>query len=146
MKQHSRRAFLADVGRGMLVATVGAATATDLGLIPAAFADEKANRLSFGGLDSLAGLMQDTPADKLQPILVKKIQEGTALRDLVAAGALANARQCGGHDYDGFHTFMALVPAFEMSRELPEAKRALPVLKVLNGSPNPVWRRQRGRL
>jgi hypothetical protein len=131
MKQHSRRAFLADVGRGMLVATVGASAATDLGLIPAAFADEKANRLSFGGLDSLAGLMQDTPADKLQPILVKKLQEGTALRDLVAAGALANARQCGGHDYDGFHTFMALMPAYEMSRELPEDRRALPVLKVL---------------
>jgi hypothetical protein len=131
MKPHSRREFLADVGHGMLVATMGAAAAAELGLIPAAFADEKASRLSFGSLEPLAGLLQDTPADKLQPILVKKIQEGTSLRDLVAAGALANARQCGGHDYDGFHTFMALMPAYEMSRELPETRRALPILKVL---------------
>jgi len=131
MKPHSRREFLADVGQGMLVATLGAAAAAELGLIPAAFADEKTSRLSFGSLESLAGLLQDTPADKLQPVLVKKLQEGTALRDLVAAGALANARQCGGHDYDGFHTFMALMPAYEMSRELPETRRALPILKVL---------------
>src|SRR5208283_1352499 len=74
---------------------------------------------------------QDTPADKQLPILVKKLQDGTSLRDLVAAGALANARQFGGQDYVGWHTFMALAPAFEMSKELPESRRALPVLKVL---------------
>jgi len=34
----TRREFLADVGRGMLVASVGPAVATDLGLSPA-FAD-----------------------------------------------------------------------------------------------------------
>src|SRR5262249_51030918 len=31
----------------------------------------------------------------------------------------------------GYHTFMALAPAYEMSREMPEATRALPVMKVL---------------
>jgi len=128
----TRRDFLADVGRGMLVASVGAATAAELSLVPAAFADEKkTDRLSFGRLEPLAGMMQDTPADKQLPILVQKLQDGTSLRELVAAAALANARQFGGHDYVGWHTFMALAPAFEMAKELPEQRQALPVLKVL---------------
>jgi len=128
----TRRDFLADVGRGMLVASVGAATAADLALVPAAFADDKKiGRLSFGSLEPLAGLMQDTPADKQLPILVKKLRDGTSLRELVAAGALANARQFGGQDYVGWHTFMALAPAFEMAKELPEPRQALPILKVL---------------
>jgi hypothetical protein len=50
---------------------------------------------------------------------------------LIAAGSLANARTFGGHDYIGYHTFMALTPALEMSRELPTERRALPILKVL---------------
>jgi len=132
MYYRTRRDFLADVGRGMLIATVGSTIAADLELVPAAFADDKGpGRLSFGNLEPLAGLMQDTPADKLLPILVKKLQEGASLKELVAAGALANARQFGGHDYVGWHTFMALAPAFEMSKELTSARQALPVLKVL---------------
>jgi hypothetical protein len=128
----TRREFLANVGRGMLVASVGGAVAADLELVPAAFGEEKTpGRLSFGNLEPLAGLMQDTPADKQLPLLVKKLQDGVPLRDLVAAGALANARQFGGHNYVGWHTFMALVPAFEMAKELPKERQALPVLKVL---------------
>ena len=128
----TRREFLADVGRGMLVASVGAATAAELALVPAAFADDKkTGRLSFGSLEPLAGLMQDTPADKQLPLLVKKLRDGTSFRELVAAGALANARQFGGQDYVGWHTFMALAPAFEMAKELPEPNQALPILKVL---------------
>jgi hypothetical protein len=116
----------------MLVASVGATTAIDLNLVSATFADvNNANRLAFGRLEPLAGMMQDTPADKQLPILVRKLQDGAPLRDLVAAGALANARQCGGQDYVGWHTFMALVPAFEMAKEMPEPRQALPVLKVL---------------
>ena len=76
--------------------------------------------------------MQDTPADKLLPVLVEKLKGGTKLDDLVAAAALANARTFGGQDYDGYHAFMALMPSLQMSRELPEARRALPVLKVLH--------------
>lgn len=49
----------------------------------------------------------------------------------VAAAALANARNFGGGDYGGFHNFMALMPSYQMSCELPEARRPLPVLKVL---------------
>jgi hypothetical protein len=75
--------------------------------------------------------MQETPAEKLLPGLVEKLKAGTDLKTLVAAGSLANARTFGGQDYIGFHTLMALPPAFEMARELPESERALPVLKVL---------------
>ena len=38
MSRYHRREFLADVGRGMLVAGVGSALAQDLGLAPAALA------------------------------------------------------------------------------------------------------------
>src|SRR5205814_8957965 len=53
-------------------------------------------------------------------------------RDVVAAAALANARTFGGEDYVGFHTLMAIAPSYHMSQELPENRRALPVLKVLH--------------
>ncbi|HKB05676.1 MAG TPA: hypothetical protein VKD90_25880 [Gemmataceae bacterium] len=125
----TRREFLADVGRGMLVASIGPALATDLGLSPA-FADAP-DSLSFGKLEPLAAFLQDTPLDKLQPALAQKIKDGTDLRTLVAAGALANAREFGGRHYEGYHTFMALAPAFEMSQELPKEQQALPIFKVL---------------
>jgi hypothetical protein len=53
------------------------------------------------------------------------------LKQLTAASALANAEIFGGQDYVGYHAAMALVPAWEMSRELPADRRALPVLKVV---------------
>ena len=130
LRLNSRRDFLADVGRGMLISSVGSTLVFDLGLAPA-YADEGVGRLSFGKLEPLVALMQDTPPDKLQRQLVGKIKAGTDLRTLIAAGALANARTFGGQDYVGFHTIMALAPAFEMARELPEALRPLPVMKVL---------------
>jgi hypothetical protein len=130
MVPNTRREFLADVGRGMLVASLGPAVAADLGF-SGAFAADKPNVLSFGDLEPLASLMQDTAPEKLLPILVEKVKSGTDLRTLVTAGALANAREFGGRHYEGYHTFMALAPAYEMSREMPEAQRALPVLKVL---------------
>lgn len=130
MNRRNRREFLADVGRGMLIASVGSSVALDLGLTPA-FADQGPEALSFGKMEPLVVLMQETPLDKLTPVLLEKLKEGTELRTLVAAGALANARTFGGQDYTGYHTLMALAPAYEMARELPEAQRALPVLKVL---------------
>lgn len=126
----NRRAFLGDVGRGMLVASIGPVLACDLGLA-AAPADADPGRLTFGRLDPLVRLMQETEPGKLQPMLIERLKTGTDLRDLVSAAALANARTLGGHNYDGYHTFMALAPAWEMSRELPDERRALPVLKVL---------------
>ncbi len=130
MRDRNRREFLADVGRGMLVASVGAAVASDLGL-SAASAAEGPNALTFGKMEPLVCLMQETPAAKLLPLLVEKVGAGTDLRTLVAAGALANARAFGGHDYTGYHSLMALTPAYQMSRELPEKMRPLPVFKVL---------------
>jgi hypothetical protein len=128
--ERSRREFLADVGKGMLVASVGSTLAADLGL-STALADSRPEAISFGTLEPLVGLMQETPIDRVLPLLVERMNGGTDLRTLVAAGALANARSFGGEDYIGFHAFMALAPAYHMSRELPKERAALPVLKVL---------------
>lgn len=131
MIPNSRREFLADVGRGMLVASVGAAVATDMGLAPASLVAEGAGTIDLGKYEPLAALLQDTPKEKLMGVLVQKIKGGLDLRTLTAAGSLANAREFGGKHYDGYHTFMAMAPAYEMARQLPEAQKPLPVLKVL---------------
>lgn len=130
MSRQHRREFLANVGQGMLVASVGAAVASELGLAPA-LADASDDRVEFGSLEPLVGLMQDTPPEKLQPLLIEKIRSGVDLRTLTASGALANARSFGGQDYVGFHTIMALTPAWQMSRRMPKGAEPLPVLKVL---------------
>ncbi len=132
---HTRREFLADVGRGMLVATVGGGLASELGLAPA-FAAEAPDALDFGPLEPLVRLMQETPANKLLPALVGQLKSGTDLRRLTAAAALANARTFGGEDYVGFHTMMALAPSLHMARELPDALQPLPVFKVLYRNTN----------
>jgi len=136
MNRIRRREFLADVGRGMLVASVGSTVAQELGLAPAALALEGDHRLTFGPMEPLVALMQESPADRLLPAVVERIRAGTDVRQLVAAAALANARTFGGQDYEGYHAFMALAPAFQMSCELPESERALPVLKVLYRNTN----------
>jgi hypothetical protein len=130
MIDRTRREFLADVGKGMLIASVGPAMASDLGLARAWADDGKT--LTFGKLEPLVDLMQETPPDKLLPAVVAKWREGTDLRTLVGAAALANARTFGGQDYDGYHCFMALAPSFQMGLELPPEQQALPVLKVLH--------------
>lgn len=126
----TRREFLSEVGSGMLVAAVGYGTATQLGLSPAEAAQDP-QRLAFGTLDPLVDLMEETPVNRLLLLLVQRLRSGTELRQLVAAAALANARTFGGEDYVGFHTMMALAPAYHMAMELPEDRRPLPVLKVL---------------
>jgi hypothetical protein len=136
MSRYHRREFLADVGRGMLVASVGSTLALDLGLAPAALADGGDRRLTFGPMEPLVGMMQDTPADQLLPAVVERMKGGTDIREIVAAAALANARTFGGQDYDGYHALMALMPAYQMSTEMPEAQRALPVFKVLYRNTN----------
>lgn len=130
MYQRDRRTFLADVGRGVVAASIGAGLASDLGF-STAFADEGTERLNFGPLEPLVGLMQETPPARLVPVIVERLRTGTSLRDVVAAAAYANARTFGGEDYIGFHTMMAIPAAYQMSEELPEGRRALPVLKVL---------------
>jgi hypothetical protein len=126
----TRRRFLADVGQGMLIASVGYTAAVDMGLAPI-HAEEKLEPLAFGSIEPLVQAMQETPAERLLPMVVERIRAGTGLRQIVAAAALANARTFGGEDYVGFHTMMALAPAYHMAAELPEAQKPLPILKVL---------------
>lgn len=98
----------------MLVAGLGSVVGNELGEYTA-FAAEDSPRLSFGKLEPLVDLMQTTPTEKFLPAVVRQLNNGTPLRQLVAAGALTNARTFGGENYHGFHTFMALAPAFDMS-------------------------------
>ncbi len=75
-----------DVGAGHARGQRGVgALAQDLGLAPTALADEGAGHLTFGALEPLVDLMQATPADKLMPIVVRRMKEGTDLRDFVGA-------------------------------------------------------------
>ncbi len=130
MNNHSRRRFLSEVGKGMLVAGIGSSLATELGF-SSVLADEDAAPLTFGPLEPLVDLMHQTPVEKLQLLLVQELKRGTELKTLVAAGALANARSFGGQDYVGFHTMMALMPAWRIAEELPPRERPMPILKVL---------------
>lgn len=131
MTPSNRRAFMSDVGRGMLAAGLGTSLANDLGF-STAFAEEGSDSIPLGEYTSLVELMRNTPAEKLQPVLAAKVLNGeTNLNQLVAAGALANAVTFGGCDYVGFHTAMAMLPALEMSGQLSSGRQPLPVLKVL---------------
>ncbi|WP_395752978.1 hypothetical protein [Prosthecobacter sp.] len=131
----SRRAFLADVSKGTLLATIGPALAAEFGISSASAAEPSAV-LNFGDMEALVCFMQETPVSKLQPALAAKLREGVPLKKLVAAGVLANARTFGGEDYIGFHTLMALGPALKMSGSMPERQQALPVFKVLYRNTN----------
>lgn len=125
-----RRRFLQNLGSAAFLATLGS-TAFDLGLVSKVSAEDGNERLDFGDLEPIVAWMQETPVDRLQPSLVKKLQEGMPLKTLIAGAALANARTFGGEDYIGFHTFMALSPALAMARLMPAGSEALPILKVL---------------
>ena len=67
--RHTRREFLSSVGQGMLVAEVGAGLAGDLGL-SRVWADDVPDRLTFGPLEPLVALLQETPVERLLPTLV----------------------------------------------------------------------------
>jgi len=85
MTPATRRAFLSDVGRGMLAAGLGATSATDLGF-STAFAQEGSASIPLGDHARLVELMRNTPPEKLQPLLATRILKGeTTLKQLVAA-------------------------------------------------------------
>ncbi len=134
MRRESRRQFIGDVGYGMLAASLGATLVNEMGL--AAAPDLGESRLHFGELEPLVVLLQETEPSKLLGILVERLRGGLPLQSLVSAAALANARTFGGEDYIGFHTMMALAPAYRMSSELPTNLQPLPVLKVLYRNTN----------
>ena len=126
----NRRTFLGSLG-GVLAfglgGVAGGRTGGRIGLL-----ERRLDTLDLGRFEALAALLQETGPRDLQTILIAKLRAGLPLEDLVAAGALANARSFGGHDYDGYHCFMALMPAWEMSKELEGEERWLPVLKVIH--------------
>ena len=93
----TRREFLAEVGRGMLIVSVGHSVASELGF-SRAFGADAPDSLDFGTLEPLVRFMQETPVNKLLPGLTAKLKSGTELRQLIAAGALANARTFGGEE------------------------------------------------
>src|SRR5688500_3101552 len=131
MVPSSRRGFMVDVGRGMLVAGLGASVAGDLGF-STAYAAQGKESVHLGEYESLVRLLQSTPPEKLQELLVGKLNRGEAdLKTLISAGALANAETFGGQDYVGFHTAMAMLPALQMTDLMATERRPLPVLKVL---------------
>ena len=51
----------------MLVASVGAGMALDMGLTSARAEDDACERITFGGLEPLVSLMQETAVGKLVP-------------------------------------------------------------------------------
>jgi len=115
----------------MLVAGIGTAVASDLGF-STAFADRGPEALPLGSYESLVELIRSTPPDKLQPILIAKLKAGEVdNKKLISAAALANAEAFGGTDYVGYHTAMAMLPALNISTQLPTERQALPVLKVI---------------
>jgi hypothetical protein len=132
MPNRTRRELFTDVGRGMIAAGLGSALASDLGF-RTSWAAEDAARLTFGDLDPLVNFLQETPPDKLIPKLAEKLNAGTTLKQLIAAASLTNARAFGGEDYVGFHTLMALAPAYLMAeQETDPHKKPLAVMKVLH--------------
>jgi hypothetical protein len=113
----------------MLAVLVGSGLAAELGL---AAEDNKEGRVKTpADLTRLSQLVQQTPTKDLLPALHAELRNGASLKELIAAGALANARAFGGQDYNGYHSFMALCPSYAMAMALPEKERPLPILKVL---------------
>ena len=115
MSLRTRRELFHDVGRGMFAAALGSVVASDLGL--GFSAEEDPKHLTFGDLDPLVSMLQETHPNKLMPKVADKLKSGTDLKQFIAAAALANARAFGGEDYDGYHTLMALAPAYWMSMQ-----------------------------
>ncbi|HVS19429.1 MAG TPA: hypothetical protein VMT18_12565 [Planctomycetota bacterium] len=130
MQVSDRRAFLGGLGGVFAFGLGGLAEGRTRWLLPSRLGESQP--LDLGRFEALAALLQESEPDALQAALIERLRAGLALEDLVAATALANARSFGGHDYDGYHVFMALMPAYAMSRELRGEQRWLPVLKVVH--------------
>src|SRR6478735_2145980 len=84
----------------MLAVLVGRGMAAELGLAAVDDADDQAR--TPDRLARLSRLIQQTPTNDLLPALHTELKNGVGLRELIAAGALANARAFGGQDYNGY--------------------------------------------
>src|SRR4051812_24631785 len=83
MTHRTRRQFIGDVSKSMVAATVGFALADDI--LPGQALADGPERLTFGPIEPLVTLMQETPADRLLPLVVDRLRQGTELRQVVAA-------------------------------------------------------------
>lgn len=126
MNRSDRREFLTEVGQGMMAVLVGPALMSEMGL-----GKVHASETAPMALDRLASLVQETPPEKLLALVKDQLHQGTSLKALVAAAALANTHAFAGQHYEGYHTFMALPPAFAMAQELPDSQKIFPIFKVL---------------
>lgn len=132
MSTSSRRRFMQNVGSGMLIAGLGSNLAIELGTASEDSLRPPSAGNDYGRFGRWVTLMQELKPDQLQVKMVEELgKNAVSLQDLVAAAALANAETFGGQDYVGYHAEMALLPALQMSAELPEPRKPLPVLKVL---------------
>ncbi len=135
-KPRTRREFLAQVGQGTLVATVGYEVASGLGLTPA-FAADAPETLTFGALEPLVRLMQETPGRQA----AAGAGGQAAHRHRTAhAGRRRRAGECAHVRRRGLrrlsHHDGASRPPFHMAQEMPAAQQALPVFKVLYRNTN----------
>ena len=107
MTPATRRVFLADVGRGMLLASLGPVLTADLG-IAHALTDDTSDRRHFGARERATRCTHardsagSTLADPRQTSQRRNRPEHTR-RPL---DALANARTFGGQDYTSHHSLM----------------------------------------
>ena len=117
MSQSHRREFLQEVGGGMLACLVGTGLAAELGL--AAEDGKDGGAKTPAGLARLSQIIQQTPTKDLLPALARQLKDGTSLKELIAAGALANARAFGGQagaDQAGQHAPADLLQEFATIR------------------------------
>lgn len=128
MQPFTRRAFLERTSQAFFVASLGPSLA-------ASFERrlDDGDDLTFGPLEPLVDRLQGTSPGALQEFVLDGLVSGELdSRQLVAAAALANARAFGGEDYDGYHDFMALAPAFAIACELSGPARFVPLVKVIH--------------
>ena len=91
MSQSShRREFLQEVGGGMLAVLVGPTLAAELGLAAEDTKDDKAK--PSPAIARIAEIVQQSPTDRLLGALDEQMKKGATLRQLIAGGAIANAR------------------------------------------------------
>ncbi len=53
----------------------------DLGLVSRAFAEQEDGTLRFGDLKPLVSMLQETPIERLQPVLADQLKSGVSLKN-----------------------------------------------------------------
>ena len=87
MMRNTRRKFLTDVGSGMLAGALGSSLAFDLGITPVGAAEDS-QRLTFGKMEPLVALMQDTPLEKTPARTDRSDSSGNGPANAGARGAI----------------------------------------------------------